>query len=200
MGEHHVHERLRERTKLGAVGLREIAQVGEFARHYEAATDRGRGYSGEACSGRAAGASSRQPRSLAPGSGRCWRTVARRHAPRPRPTSRPCSSGAGRGRRSRGRNSRQTFGLSPRSIRLSISAWTTAAFSVAPSTRPSGCLWPSPSMPRAATSTRSLPICRPSIWMTKRSSWDRSDAIHSGLDQLLPWNWAAAMERRKVAA
>ena len=37
-------------------------------------------------------------------------------------------------------------------------ACTTAAFSVAPSIRASGCLWPSPSMPRAATSTRSLPI------------------------------------------
>src|SRR5438445_11429106 len=30
--------------------------------------------------------------------------------------------------------------------------------SVAPSIRASGCLWPSPSMPRAATSTRSLPM------------------------------------------
>src|SRR5437588_595780 len=55
----------------------------------------------------------------------------------------------------------------------------TAAFSVAPSIRASGCLWPSPSMPRAATSTRSLPMCKPSIWMTRRSSLDRSDAIHS---------------------
>ena len=76
-------------------------------------------------------------------------------------------------------NSRQTFGSSPRSIRLSISAWTTAVFSVAPSTRPSGCLSPLPSMPSAATSTRSLPICRPSIWMISRSSLDRSVAIHS---------------------
>src|SRR5207248_11509265 len=53
-------------------------------------------------------------------------------------------------------NSRQTLGSSPRSIKLSISACTTAAFSVAPSSSASGCLWPSPSMPRAATSTRSL--------------------------------------------
>src|SRR5256884_6585703 len=28
-------------------------------------------------------------------------------------------------------------------------------------------------------STRSLPMCKPSIWMTRRSSLDRSDAIHS---------------------
>src|SRR6516165_10251161 len=76
-------------------------------------------------------------------------------------------------------NSRQTLGSSPRSIRLSMSACTTAAFSVAPSIRASGCLWPSASMPRAATSTRSLPMCSPSIWMTRRSSLDRSDVIHS---------------------
>src|SRR5215471_21483744 len=76
-------------------------------------------------------------------------------------------------------NSRQTLGSSPRSIRLSMSACTTVAFSVAPSIRASGCLWPSPSMPRAATSTRSLPMCNPSIWMTRRSSLDRLDAIHS---------------------
>jgi hypothetical protein len=37
-------------------------------------------------------------------------------------------------------NRRQTFGSSPRSIRLSMSACTTAAFSVALSIRPSGCL------------------------------------------------------------
>jgi len=67
-------------------------------------------------------------------------------------------------------NSRQTVGSSPRSIRLSISAWTTAVFSVALSTRPSGCLSPLPSMPRAVTSTRSLPICRPSIWIISRST------------------------------
>src|SRR5262245_876866 len=71
------------------------------------------------------------------------------------------------------------LGTSPRSIRLSMSACTTAAFSVAPSIRASGCLWPSASMPRAATSTRSLPMCSPSIWMTRRSSLDRSDIIHS---------------------
>src|SRR5437764_11494190 len=44
-------------------------------------------------------------------------------------------------------NRRQTLGSSPRSIRLSMSGCTTAAFSVAPSIRASGCLWPSPSMP-----------------------------------------------------
>src|SRR5437764_11804433 len=76
-------------------------------------------------------------------------------------------------------NSRQTLGSSPRPIRLSMSACTTAAFSVAPSISASGCLWPSPSMPRAATSTNSSPMCSPSIWMTKRSSLDRSDAIHA---------------------
>ena len=62
---------------------------------------------------------------------------------------------------------------SPRSIRLSISAWTTAVFSVALSTRPSGCLSPLPSMSRAVTSTRSLPICRPSIWIISRSTLDK---------------------------
>src|SRR5439155_22427129 len=31
----------------------------------------------------------------------------------------------------------------------------------------------------AATSTRSLPMCKPSSWTTSRSSLDRSDAIHS---------------------
>ena len=72
-------------------------------------------------------------------------------------------------------NSRQTLGLSPRSIRLSISAWTTAVFSVAPSTKPSGCL----STPRAATSTRSLPICRPSILDDQQVEIGRVDAIHS---------------------
>ncbi len=36
-------------------------------------------------------------------------------------------------------------------------------------------------MPIAATSTRSLPICMPSIWITSRSSLDRSDAIHSAM-------------------
>jgi 1,2-phenylacetyl-CoA epoxidase PaaB subunit len=30
-----------------------------------------------------------------------------------------------------------------------------------------------------AAVTRSLPMCSPSIWMTKRSSLDRSDPIHS---------------------
>src|SRR5262245_41579961 len=62
-----------------------------------------------------------------------------------------------------------------------MSACTTAAFSVAPFDQagPGGCLWSSPSIPSEATSARSLPMCRPSIWMTNRSSLDRSDAIHS---------------------
>jgi hypothetical protein len=37
-----------------------------------------------------------------------------------------------------GNTNRQTLGSRPRSIRLSMSACTTAVFSVAPSTRPSG--------------------------------------------------------------
>src|SRR5208283_991211 len=47
-------------------------------------------------------------------------------------------------------NRRQTFGSRPRSVRLSSSACTTAAFSVAPSSTPSGCFTPSPSMTTAA--------------------------------------------------
>ncbi len=47
-------------------------------------------------------------------------------------------------------NSR-TVGSSPRSTRLSMSACTVVAFSVAPSTRPSGCLSPFASTPIAAT-------------------------------------------------
>jgi len=42
-------------------------------------------------------------------------------------------------------------GSRPRSMRLSISACTVAAFSVAPSTSPSGCLSPFASTPTAAT-------------------------------------------------
>src|SRR5262249_51406244 len=34
-----------------------------------------------------------------------------------------------------------------------------------------------PSMPRAAISTRSLPMCNPSIWTTRRSSLDRSGGM-----------------------
>ena len=60
-------------------------------------------------------------------------------------------------------NNLGTAGSSPREIKLSSSAWTVAAFSVAPSTSASGCLWPSPSIPIAATSTRSSPRCSPSI-------------------------------------
>jgi hypothetical protein len=58
------------------------------------------------------------------------------------------------------------------------SACTTAAFSVAPLTRASGCC-PSASIPSAATSTRSLAMCKPSIWITIRPNADRSDAIHA---------------------
>src|SRR5208337_515368 len=46
---------------------------------------------------------------------------------------------------------RGTVGLRPRSTRLSINACTVAAFSVAPSTSPSGCLSPFTSTPIAAT-------------------------------------------------
>src|SRR6266545_2416455 len=44
---------------------------------------------------------------------------------------------------------------------------------------PSGCLTPSPSMPIAATNTSSPVIWMPSICTTRRSSFDRSEAIHS---------------------
>jgi transposase len=40
-------------------------------------------------------------------------------------------------------------------------------------------LTPSASIPSAATSTRSSPTCKPSIWIARRSSCDRSEAIHS---------------------
>ena len=53
-------------------------------------------------------------------------------------------------------NSRGIAGSSPRSIRSSMSAWTTAAFSVAPSASASGCLTPCASIPIAAISTRLL--------------------------------------------
>src|SRR5271155_1414980 len=76
-------------------------------------------------------------------------------------------------------NRRQTVGSRPRSIRLSSSACTTTAFSVAPSITPRGCLAPAPSTPTAASSTRSSTMWMPSIWMTSRSSFDRSEAIHS---------------------
>ena len=48
-------------------------------------------------------------------------------------------------------------------------------FSVAPSTTARTCLSPLPSTPIAATKTWS-PTCRPSIWMTSRSSSERSEA------------------------
>src|SRR5208282_5726533 len=76
-------------------------------------------------------------------------------------------------------NSRLTFGSRPRSIRLSSKACATTAFSVAPSITPRGCLPPLPSTPTAASSIRSSLMWMPSIWMTRRSSLDRSAAIHS---------------------
>ena len=39
----------------------------------------------------------------------------------------------------------------------------------------------------------------PQAWLVDCSPRINSHAIHR-LDRLLPWNWAAAMERRKVAA
>ena len=76
-------------------------------------------------------------------------------------------------------NRRQIAGSRPRPTKLSSRACTTAAFSVAPSITPSGCFLPSPSMPTAASSIRSSLMWMPSIWMTSRSSLDRSAAIHS---------------------
>src|SRR6516162_5734787 len=76
-------------------------------------------------------------------------------------------------------NSRQTLGSRPRSIRLSSSACATVAFSVAPSITARGCLSPTPSTPTAASNTRSSSMWMPSIWITSRFSFDRSEAIHS---------------------
>ena len=72
-------------------------------------------------------------------------------------------------------NSRGSLGSSPLARRLSIKAWTTTVFSVAPSTTARTCLSPLPSTPIAAIRTWS-PTCRPSIWMTSRSSSERSEA------------------------
>src|SRR6516164_4919134 len=74
-------------------------------------------------------------------------------------------------------NNRGRVGSTPRSTKLSISAWTTEAFSVAPSISPRGCLIPSPSMPTAATRTRCSVMWMPSICTTKRSSLERSASI-----------------------
>src|SRR5215471_15839474 len=93
---------------------------------------------------------------------------------------------------------RQTLGSRPRSIRLSSSACTTVAFSVAPSITASGCLSPAPSTPTAASRTRSSPMWMPSIWITSRSSFDRSEAIHSFMrsaDKATKWREAADLER-----
>src|SRR5512134_694521 len=76
-------------------------------------------------------------------------------------------------------NRRQTLGSRPRPTRLSSRAWATAAFSLAPSITPSGCLVPAPSIPMAASSIRSSSMWMPSIWMISRSSLDNSAAIHS---------------------
>src|SRR5262249_320584 len=75
-------------------------------------------------------------------------------------------------------NKRAISGRSPRSTRSASSALTTAAFSVAPKASDRTCLSPAPSMPIAATRTWS-PTRSPSIWITKRSSPDRSAASHS---------------------
>src|SRR3954466_14154752 len=56
-------------------------------------------------------------------------------------------------------NSQTPAGSRPRSTRLSSKACTVAAFSVAPSTKPSGCFSPRPSMPTAATRINSSPTC-----------------------------------------
>ena len=45
--------------------------------------------------------------------------------------------------------------------------------------KPSGCLASSPSTPIASSRVGSLVTCMPSIWITSRSSYDRSAAIHS---------------------
>src|SRR3954468_16610455 len=76
-------------------------------------------------------------------------------------------------------NSQTPAGSRPRSTRLSSKACTVAAFSVAPSTKPSGCFSPLPSIPTAAPRISSSLTCRPSIWMASRSSADRSEASHS---------------------
>src|SRR5271169_3630138 len=91
-------------------------------------------------------------------------------------------------------NSRQTLGSRPRSIRLSSSACATAAFSVAPSITPRGCLPPAPSTPTAPSSMRSSSMWMPSIWITSRSSCDRSEAIHSFMRSA-----DSATNRREVA-
>src|SRR5712691_11698169 len=91
-------------------------------------------------------------------------------------------------------NRRGTAGSSPRSIKLSISAWTTAECSVAPSMSPSGCFVPSLSIPIAATSTISSAIWMPSICTTMMSRWPRSDPIHSFMRAV-----ESATKRREVA-
>ena len=77
-------------------------------------------------------------------------------------------------------NSRGSVGSSPLARRLSSKAWTTTVFSVAPSTTARTCLSPLPSTPIAATKTWS-PTCRPSIWMTSRSSSERSEASQASI-------------------
>ena len=72
-------------------------------------------------------------------------------------------------------NSRGSVGSSPLARRLSIKAWTTTVFSVAALDHGQDMLVELPSMPIAAIRTWS-PTCRPSIWMTSRSSSERSEA------------------------
>ena len=56
-------------------------------------------------------------------------------------------------------NSRHTVGSSPRSIRLSINSCTTLASSVAPSTKPNGCVCRSCRQCRGPRPTSSVPTC-----------------------------------------
>jgi hypothetical protein len=78
--------------------------------------------------------------------------------------------------------SRGTAGSSPRSTRLSMSAWTVAAFSVAPSARPSGCLSPLASTPFGPRSCSALSSARrnqaaASAWSNPHTGGNRFDKI-----------------------
>src|SRR5579859_5124620 len=75
---------------------------------------------------------------------------------------------------------------SPRSIRLPNSALQTVLFSVVPSNRPSGCLRPSVSTPRATTMQCSA-TSTPSMNIATRSSWLRSRPNSSPSFCSVPW-------------
>src|SRR5579859_2318783 len=75
---------------------------------------------------------------------------------------------------------------SPRSIRLPNSALQTVLFSVVPSHRPSGCLRPSVSTPRATTMQCSA-TSTPSMNIATRSSWLRSRPNSSPSFCSVPW-------------